>query len=249
MGVTLVIYCFSESGAYICSGTYLISACVSAGSGRSVSNTANIRAHLLLSREEFCQVHNFRLFLSFIERRWRVGNQAHYKIGQSRNCTFLALNISGFRHRTTYLKSIFFFTNRHKIVIIQDILDDILRVADGATDSFPNVMHDFLAIGNKWRGFQLEVPSQCLFAQPSNGLASFKLKNGFLLRLLSRFLLTTVKWKSGNQKSGGKLTIIGWHLKPISSYATTDFHFLSSFVIEQLSSCLVKVQVRTDDNR
>ena len=210
MGVTLVIYCFSESRAYICSGTYLISACVSAGSGRSVSNTANIRAHLLLSREEFCQVHNFRLFLSFIERR-RVGNQAHYKIGQSRNCTFLALNISGFRHRTTYIKSIFFFTNRHKIVIIQDILDDILRVADGATDSFPDVMHDFLAIGNKWRGFQLEVPPQCFFAQPSNGFASFKLKNGFLLRLLSLFFADCkVKGKNSPSVAGT------WNQSPLT---------------------------------
>ena len=75
MGVTLVIYSFSESGAYICSGTYLISACVSAGSGRSVSNTANIsESTYYLGLFVKCT----RLYLSFMVVR-RVGNQAHYK--------------------------------------------------------------------------------------------------------------------------------------------------------------------------
>ena len=85
MGVTLVIYCFSESGAYICSGTYLISACVSAGSGRSVSNTANISTLVgLLSSAQIL------LFFSPVVA-WQP--ETHYKTGPIYKLHFFGLEI------------------------------------------------------------------------------------------------------------------------------------------------------------
>ncbi len=64
------------------------------------------------------------------------------------------------------LESLILFTYGHEVIVVQDILEQIRWIADGASHSFPNIMHNLLPIRNEGWRLQFQISPQSLFPQP-----------------------------------------------------------------------------------